>query len=736
MKTMKQLLRQPLKTVIGIVFMTLAAAIVCLCVGQAVAAQATKEDLDRRFSTVAIPLSDEYAAVQVRIREELLTWMETVAEEHPDIVKQVTNHGILSAYIPELTPLNITSEKYDGNEGGNYNLQSDPYNAPYSTAMLVITLEEVGEPQASTYTTPAGKKLTAADFLTYSEYLEWLFDPEVERVSAASGYTQELVGTVTGVVSLQSGYRDPVGRVARLTLSAATLEELAAYDLEPGQQYIVYGMDYVDEYWKLIGEVNHDGQYDHWSFWPYDPSLVRLITEQEMERFKEWAERYPNDEFLTSRLSWYAEYNGSVYLTKEQYKRLNAISLTLEHPLSTIQYEEIRDELTGELIELKPKGEVTYTDANGNAVTLTNEEFTQRYSVPTITKLDGSVEDFLASAAGTAWQQAVDQAAVSNQAFAVIGVDKLGYLAEFAQQESLLVAGRDFTQEELEGGARVCILYEALAYANGLQVGDTITLNLYATDFGLPYQGTAAKNRGLVNPSASFYSVNSSIAETAEYTIIGLCLGKSVFADVGESEYALSANTVFVPRASVATPMETRPSVVFYTMVLENGKINAFHELVLASGYGGCFRYNDQDYSNIAANFHNYQVLGRQVLTVGVVIYVVLLALFLLLYPASQKKNVRTMQSLGARFPRRLGTVLLSAMGIVVPASALGGVIGSLLWDETVAALQTTAESAVALELEPQALAMVALAQMLFALVLSLGVAVFVAAPRGMSARR
>ena len=55
MKSIKQLLRQPLKTAVGIALMTLAATIVCLCVGQALAAQTTKAALDERFSTVGIP---------------------------------------------------------------------------------------------------------------------------------------------------------------------------------------------------------------------------------------------------------------------------------------------------------------------------------------------------------------------------------------------------------------------------------------------------------------------------------------------------------------------------------------------------------------------------------------------------------------------------------------------------------------------------------------------------------
>jgi hypothetical protein len=72
----------------------------------------------------------------------------------------------------------------------------------------------------------------------------------------------------------------------------------------------------------------------------------------------------------------------------------------------------------------------------------------------------------------------------------------------------------------------------------------------------------------------------------------------------------------------------------------------------------------------------------------------------------------------------------------VIPASLLGGWIGGQLWDELLEALQTSAESTITLELPPQALVAVALAQLLFAAMLTICVAIFIAAPRKMASRR
>lgn len=734
MKTVKQLLRQPLKTIVGITLMTLAAAILCLCIGQALAAQTTKAALDQRFSTVGIPVVQEDLEGNVKqssflLEDELITWLEKISQEHPETVKLLARHGILSAYIPELTPLNMTQEKYFYYKDSSwYSYQSSPQTMPYSCAMLVITLDEVSEPTPVT-TTYTVENLTLSDFDTWGDYYAWKTDPETETVTVISGYTVNLTGTVTNAVSIADGYRDPVGRFARLTYTAPTLEELESLNLVPGQQYIVYGMNYSDEHWKLISEWNPDGWKDYLDLENYDPAKFRFLTEDEIRVNLAWAEAFPDA--MEFKRDLIAIYNNQ-QITKREYLQLNSIWMTLDSPVPLLQYEAIRDEQTGELLEVRPSKLITCTDENGDTVTYTLEEYTARYQIPTIARLDGTAEDFLNSDAGASWKAALARDAINNHAFTVIGVDRMDYLADFSLERSQIVEGRDFTAGEQAGSSRVCIIHESLALTNGLSVGDTITLNLYAEDASLPYYYT-----GALNPAAAFYFDTTPIAEMAEYTIIGLWRGEELWPDVAEvSEYAFSPNTVFVPKASVQTPMQTGNSIVLNTIVPQNGMIEQFHQLTMQAGYAGRFNYNDQGYSTIAANFHNYASLAQQMLTIGVVLYAVLLLLFLLLYPGSQKNNVRTMQSFGAGFFRRFGHVMASSLGIVLPASVLGGWLGMQLWDRMVVALQTTAESAVALQIEPGTLTAISGAQLLFALVLNICVAVFIAAPRGMSARR
>lgn len=739
MKVWKQLLRQPLKSIFGLFLMTLAASVVCLCVGQALAAQVTKEILDQQFSAVGIPLVQEDLDGNVTqdsflLEEEFLNWLEGMAVQNPETVRLVARHGSLSACIPELTPLNAVEEKYTVAESPWYSYQPFPDAMPYSCAMLVITLDSIGEPEPVVGSYPV-ENLSPEDFIVPEDYETWLYeDPETEKKTAVEGYTVTLSGTVTEVVSLAEGYRDPVGATVHLRFTAPTLEEINGLDLVCGEKYLVFGMDYADEHWKLVSALNPDGYSDYLNLDVYDPKKLRLLTEEEKRENAAWADAFPED--LGELRYHFAVYAGFT-LTQEQYLQLNAVSMTLDMPIPLTPFEQVRDPRTGELLELRPAGQVSYQNAAGETVVCSTESYISRYQIPTIARLEGTTEAFLNSPQGTRWKNTLDRCAVNQQAFLAVGVDKMDYLAEFSLKRAQITAGRDFTAEEYTQGSRVCILHDSLAQENGIGLGDTVTLQLYATDYGSPYRQFPADGKGILNPSPSFYSSNTPFVETAEYTVVGFWHGQTIWPDVARvSEYAFSPNTVFVPKSSVQYPMEESDSILFNTLVLENNQIGAFHQLAMNAGYAGRFKYNDQDYATVAANFHNYDALAREILAVGAVIYGVLLLLFLLLYPASQKNTVRTMRSFGAGFFRRFWYVLVSSVWILLPASLLGGWIAEGLWAYLVAALQNTAQSAVQLQIRPGMLTAVGFLQAVFSLVLVTLTAVLVAVPRGLHARR
>ena len=79
MKNLRHLFRQPLKTVTGIILVTLAVSILCVSVGQAFAVRMTQQKMNHEFTTVAM-LTNTYT-----VPEDVLSWLNKTAEEHPDV---------------------------------------------------------------------------------------------------------------------------------------------------------------------------------------------------------------------------------------------------------------------------------------------------------------------------------------------------------------------------------------------------------------------------------------------------------------------------------------------------------------------------------------------------------------------------------------------------------------------------------------------------------------------------
>ena len=107
-----------------------------------------------------------------------------------------------------------------------------------------------------------------------------------------------------------------------------------------------------------------------------------------------------------------------------------------------------------------------------------------------------------------------------------------------------------------------------------------------------------------------------------------------------------------------------------------------------------------------------------------------------MLYPGSYSRTVRTMESLGVSYLKRAFFILKSSMSIVTLASVFGILLGSGLWGGAVAFLQSSANAAAELFVEPGTLGSIVLAQFVFVLILTIIVSLYVAVPKKMSARR
>ena len=621
----RQVFRNSARCLAGILLLSFAIAALCIGIGQQQAALSAEKSVGELYTTVALPVPNlqtlwisggmtKFQYTSKLLTKEQQDIIDHLLTENSALVKMVSNTGLASAHIPQLQPDMYTDHDYQYSYAQSDALHPADDGAPYCCAMLEVELEEVSERVKSEVDAyKVGLRLTTGKTAQWAEELY-------------TYYSVVVTGKIKSVVGLQPDFPDPTGSTAKLILMLPNEEALNALQLQIGQRYLVYGMDYYDLDW--------DNDLDRY----WNKLSVRSVT-----------------------------------FTMKDYSAL--------------------------------------TDCG------------ERYSVPTIAHLEGDVEDFLSSDKGQPWQKTLDAIAINNQCFPILGVDNLNYIADFIRQKARISQGRDFTAEELSDGAKVCILSESLAEANGVAVGDTITLRYYEYDYDSPYQAFLLENpmaAGIQSPAAVYYtSTTPFVNEGESYTVVGLYRNNGW--EVPENNiYSFTPNTVFVPKASVSGTMDYADQGLFRTIVLENGSIAAFRSATEAAGYGNLFAYYDQGYSEVQGQMTNFRDIANKALIIGIVLTGAMLLIYLLLLPLQQKKTLHTMTSLGATPFHKLGHILSCVLVHLIPGTTIGFGLCLLLWRHVSDKLIAASEVTVAFTLEVESSLMAATVAMASVLVLLL----------------
>lgn len=600
MKSIRQLTRQGLKTLAGILLAAIAAAVLGISFSQKLAAADTARQLRQIYMTVALP-----TGLNVSNRQE---WIRQLMEERPDLISGSIQQGFSSAYIADLTPDNYTQHKNENDDAydmTNANLQ--PTTLSYGGAMLEILLE--------TYTN----------------------DPVVQSENADS-FTYQLEGEVIRVIGLQEGYYDPTGFTIRIHVTVPAAEDFAALNLEPGQRYLVYGCDYQDLDWQLRDDI------------------CEIMTWRYEETLPEWD--------LSTFAPLRHHGTGAIYRCRIG---------DLYHGLSAAEMEMFR---TATLTAI----DLSQWQTQGGDDT---------YAVPTIIRLDGAVEDFLSSAEGALWQRTLDDININCHTFPIIGTDNLQSIASFSLGRADIPYGRGFTADEINSGAKVCVISRSLADAHGLEVGDTLVLNYYTFDYDNPYQQFISQGEGIVNPAGyAFYSPTMQMLSDETYTIVGLYEQDSPWGSVENDVYCFTPNTIFVPRTSITGSVDYTYEGQFLTLIVHSDKLRQLQALSVDESMDGIFEYYDNGYNALADKLTNFEAAADRILPIGVAVYIIIVLLFLFLFPAREDRTFSQMDSIGSGHFRRILHLLLSTLGIWIPGSALGTGVAIAMWQTISDALQ------------------------------------------------
>ncbi|MGM9668616.1 MAG: hypothetical protein ACI3VZ_02545 [Faecousia sp.] len=674
MNSIKQLLRRPWKTLLGTLLSLLACAIICVCLGQYIASVQTRAYVEDNYTTVGI-LTSKYMTEDI-LDEDGNVLGVTYSSEQPfpvtqfiseinsfentSFVKSVQQSLLTSAYLPDAVPLN-----YYGSGAkpvfidANADATNDLDVSPYTYAMFMIQVDEVGEIRPFIY-----------------------YEPSLPIDTSAYGYAIDITGTILETVSLQQSYADPCGRTIHVTVRFASEEEGKTFNFLPGQNYLICGTDYQD----LDAQMRLDvAQICDCEVSEVDWSNIQWLTEEEQDRIS-----------FDCVAKYLMEDGGGAFLSSTDAQMVDSCSLTVcRNPL-------VYNGRSGqEEISLN------------SGIVLSAAEYCAQFKDSDIALIGTTVQDFLNQTDEAFWQEWLNTAAINDRSFPVIAVDNLNAIAQFANQDATVVDGRVFTQEEIVAGAKVCVISESLAIANGLSVGDTIAIQYFDTDMEVRDNKTLTKQ---ANPNPAYYSAATGFADGAEdYMIVGLYRQKNEWA-IGT--YCFTPNTVFVPQSAVSGNPTSICGGIYTSVIVENGTANQLEQLAAEHGFEGLFVCYDQGYSQIMASLEGYYEVGYVVLRTGFALWIGIVLLFLFLFPYQLRQDLNRMWDLGTPPAKIRRHVFVSSAGMLLPGAAFGCITSALLFRKMTQYIATTAKSDLTLEVSIGTLGLVAAMQLVVVLVM------------------
>ena len=339
-------------------------------------------------------------------------------------------------------------------------------------------------------------------------------------------------------------------------------------------------------------------------------------------------------------------------------------------------------------------------------------------TMPWVAEYTGDLGEFWESEAGAYWREEILPICQLNYASAtVILTDNLNSMYAFNTGETSLLEGRFFTAEEYRSGAPVCMVSAAYAQVNGLQLGDTLPIQLYRTLY-TPCGNGGSLNTMFDHPDPgpyiqrNFMLPEEATGLTGEYTIVGIYTGPRFSFGL----YTITADTIFLPKATVPNAGDytrsgdTSPRLCSY--ILKNGTAEAFEAYMADQGLGGQFLYFDQDYTAMAESLAAMSANALRLFAVGLGAFLLISALFLFLNFRRMGPVIRGARLLG----RPVRVVRREMIGLLFclegAAVLLGGVLSAVLFD---AVTRATLSSALTLQVDGLLIMAAVLLGLLFA---------------------
>ena len=298
----------------------------------------------------------------------------------------------------------------------------------------------------------------------------------------------------------------------------------------------------------------------------------------------------------------------------------------------------------------------------------------------------------------------------------VLLTDNLYSLLSFNDGTAGILDGQDFTQEDYETGAQVCMVSSAYAQKNGLSLGDTLNMDLYTCDSALGMswvQSGFSVTTEMLNLFEPLKEENK-LGMQKDYTIVGIYSAP----EFPVSRYAFDCNTILVPKNSIpdSAAYELPGNSLLTSAVLDNGTGEAFLEALEAQGYENVFEVFDMGYSAAAGSLIAARDNALLLFSIGLAVFLLGSLLFYGTILQRLKPVIRSMRNIGVKPKMILGQLLAVLLGSAACAVVVGTVMSAALFDQISGLLLSGG-----IALSPGAAVLCAGAQLIFLLVLGFG---------------
>ena len=275
-------------------------------------------------------------------------------------------------------------------------------------------------------------------------------------------------------------------------------------------------------------------------------------------------------------------------------------------------------------------------------------------------------EGFFETERGAFFQEIIDANEITANSLNAIATNDFAAMQPFHSAGVHIAQGRAFTETEYAAGEKVCLVSDYIAELNGWQVGDTLPLSFYETEYVY----------GRFRETAAFRSPTKDFFDEGEYTIIGMYSGNVATHDMGDRRNytqgdAIDMCDVIFHANSVANAPAAVPSRDTTSIRLKNSEAQAFMAEMAVSGLmeeqpGGYelgLTVYDQGYSHVAPGLNQLSRVSRLTLLLSAGAAGAAVLALALLHVLRMRREIAAMRSLGTKKGQ---IVVLSLAGILL----------------------------------------------------------------------